>query len=643
MEVRALKRFDDMFPPPGGGPGQPRRMASFAGGLGELRGFLRMVGTRWGLFWGAVALSGIGTFFTLAEIRLLLLLLQSMISPGDGLAAGGGVAALLVRPIMGLIGGGHAALLAVVFLLLATVLIQTVFSYLSAVTVNRQVRDAKNNVRGLLFERYLAFGKLFFDRTSLSLLNTVLMNDTDVVAGRVKSLQQLLSQGLALLLYGLLLLAIDVRLTLLTCVLLPLVMLSAGWLVRWIWHLARHTMATRGRLDERIFNILSCIPLVQAENYEGEEQQIFADVSEREAAAAARVTQIQELAGPLHHVASVAILFGLALFISATTSADNAAKMSGYFVFFIVVLRMAASLGQMGRSVNAIAKTGPTMKRIRDMLDDRDKHIVADGPRDCPGLRESIVFRHLDFGYRLLRTAADSDGTGPPKKGLVLRDFNLTLREGQVTALVGPSGAGKTTVLNLLLRFYDCSPGSIFIDGVDIREFSVASVRDLMTYVGQDVQLFNDTLRANISYGLGEGLSDEDIMAVAKRAKLDHVIQLLPRGLDAVIGDRGVQLSGGEKQRVCIARALLKDRPILLLDEATSALDSETETDIQDAVAAAAKGRTVVVIAHRISTVKNADVIAVIERGRVVEQGTLAELIEREGVFHGLWSAQIFE
>lgn len=645
-----MRRFEDMHPVTDDGPDRPGRFAAFVKGATQLRDFLRLVNTRWALFWTAVGLSGVGVIFTLLEIRLLLLLLQSMIRRDGGLVGGGGFASLVVRPLVRLIAGENAALLAVVILLLAMVFIQTVFSYLAAVTVNRQIRDAKSSIRGLIFERYLTFGKLFFDRTSLTRLNTTLMTDTDVVAGRVKSLHQLLAQGLAVLLYGLLLLVIDVRLTLLTTVLLPAVMLSAGWLIRQIWLSAGEMLRTRKMLDEKIFNILSCIPLVQAENYQGEEKRVFAEVSRQEVAAGCRVAQIEELAGPLHHVASVLVLLGLAVFVAATVPADGSADVTGYFVFFIVVLRMAGSLGLMGRSVNAIAKTSPTMARINRMLDDVGKHIVSEGSRELADLRESIEFRHLDFGYRELRridgTAADdgaSGGTRRPDKQLVLRDLNLRVEKGQMTALVGPTGAGKTTVLNLLLRFYDCPAGSIFVDGIDIREYTVSSLRDQMTYVGQDVQLLNDTLRANICYGITPDLSDEEVMEAAERARIDGLIRRLPGRLDTVIGDRGVQLSGGEKQRVCIARALLKDTPIVLLDEATSALDSETERDIQTAVAAAVRGRTTVVIAHRLSTVRNADTIAVIDKGRVVEQGALTELMDRKAVFHGLWTAQMFE
>ncbi|MDD5218937.1 MAG: ATP-binding cassette domain-containing protein, partial [Candidatus Omnitrophica bacterium] len=207
---------------------------------------------------------------------------------------------------------------------------------------------------------------------------------------------------------------------------------------------------------------------------------------------------------------------------------------------------------------------------------------------------------------------------------------------------VRPTGSSKTTLINLILRFYDCPPGSIFMDAMDIREYSVKSLMRFMGVVGQDVLLFNESVRFNMTYGLERSFTDEELLDAARKARLDEFIRGLPKGLHTVIGERGIQLSGGERQRLSIARVFLKEPDILLLDEATNSLDSLTERLIQEAVDNAIQGRTALVIAHRLSTISHADQIIVLDHGSVVEQGSLQNLLAQKGKFWQYWEAQKF-
>jgi ATP-binding cassette, subfamily B, heavy metal transporter len=251
--------------------------------------------------------------------------------------------------------------------------------------------------------------------------------------------------------------------------------------------------------------------------------------------------------------------------------------------------------------------------------------------RDKPGAKPLVVskgeirFENVGFSYE--------------KDRRILRDVSFEVPAGKMVAIVGPSGAGKSTISRILFRFYDIQSGRVTIDGQDIRDVTQKSLRAAIGVVPQDTVLFNDTILYNIRYGRPDA-SDEDVVAAAKIAQIDEFVQTLPQGYKTMVGERGLKLSGGEKQRVAIARTLLKGPPILVLDEATSALDSHTEKEIQDALDRATKDRTTLVIAHRLSTIVHADNIVVLDKGELVEQGTHAELIAKGGLYASLWSRQ---
>lgn len=279
--------------------------------------------------------------------------------------------------------------------------------------------------------------------------------------------------------------------------------------------------------------------------------------------------------------------------------------------------------------INSVIETYPKgiagFQRYASFLDtDPDIADRADA-RNMPRLTGDIRYKNVHFGYR----------AGKP----ILDGLDLTIKAGETIAFVGPSGAGKTTVCSLLPRFYEVSSGEISIDGVDIRQMTLASLRSSIGIVQQDVFLFAGTMRENIAYGR-LGATEDDILEAARRARLDEVIAGLPNGLDTIIGERGVKLSGGQKQRLAIARIFLKNPPILILDEATSALDTETERAIQQSLSELSEGRTTLVIAHRLATITEADRICVIDKGRVVEEGSHRDLLRRAGPYRRLHMAQ---
>ena len=241
-------------------------------------------------------------------------------------------------------------------------------------------------------------------------------------------------------------------------------------------------------------------------------------------------------------------------------------------------------------------------------------------------LKEKLMFKNVSFSYS-------------NKSENVLNDINFSINKGEIIALVGPSGAGKSTLVDLIPRFYDTLNGSILIDNQNIKEIEINSLRSLMGIVTQETLLFDDTVKANISYG-SDNIPDSEVIDAAKAANAHEFILKLPDAYDTIIGERGVSLSGGQKQRIAIARAIVKNPPILILDEATSSLDSESESNVQEAIESLMNKRTVIVIAHRLSTVKNANKILVLDRGKIVQKGNHEDLINDEGIYKQLHKMQ---
>jgi ATP-binding cassette subfamily B protein len=298
----------------------------------------------------------------------------------------------------------------------------------------------------------------------------------------------------------------------------------------------------------------------------------------------------------------------------------------GDFVAFLLLVGVFyRPLDKVAAVVETYPKGIAGFRRYLELLSIAPDIADRPGARPAPRLSGEVRFEGVTFGY---------DPARP-----VLREVGLAVAPGETVALVGPSGAGKTTLLSLLPRFYDVDAGRIAIDGLDIRDMTLASLRAQIGIVQQDAFLFAGTLRDNIAYGR-LGASEAEILDAARRARLEEVIEGLPQGLDTVVGERGVKLSGGQKQRVAIARVFLRNPPILILDEATSALDTETERAIQASLAELSRGRTTLVIAHRLATIRNADRIAVVADGRIVEQGSHGALLARRGAYSALHAAQ---
>jgi subfamily B ATP-binding cassette protein MsbA len=299
---------------------------------------------------------------------------------------------------------------------------------------------------------------------------------------------------------------------------------------------------------------------------------------------------------------------------------------AGSLIAFLVYgINIAGALGTFTGLWTQLQEAVGASRRIFELLDEVPEIRNAADARPLPPVKGRVTFEHVSFSY--------------PGTDRVLRDINLEIQPGEVLALVGPSGAGKTTAFNLIPRFYDPTAGRVCIDGHDLRTVTLDSLRGQIGMVAQETQLFSGTVRENLRYGRLDA-SDAELEEAARAANAAEFIERLPKGYDTVVGERGVKLSGGQRQRVAIARAILKDPRLLLLDEATSSLDSESESLVEEALERLMRGRTTVIIAHRLSTVHRADRLAVLEAGHLIELGKHAELIAHDGLYARLYRMQ---
>jgi ATP-binding cassette, subfamily B, bacterial MsbA len=423
------------------------------------------------------------------------------------------------------------------------------------------------------------------------------------------------------------LLSYSVRLTFVALVIAPLLTLALQPVLRKLRKGHRRLRGDYGEITSVLQEAVSGVRLVKSFRGEPYEDSRFTEASHRYSSGMVRITRIASLSQPMTELIGVSVAM-LILWIGAREvllGGPGAMDSATLITFMIMVMRLLPPLKQLSQAPTTAQQSLASAERLFEVLDQRTEEQLDRGTRTVTELREAIAFDRVSFSY----------GEEP-----VLRDVSFTARRGEVVALVGASGAGKSTLVDLIPRFYEPTSGVIRLDGVDTREITLASLRGLTGIVSQDTVLFNDTVRSNIAYGALGRFTDDQVAAAARAANAHGFISELPQGYDTVLGERGTRLSGGQRQRLAIARALLTDPPILVLDEATSALDTESERLVQEAIDRLLAGRTVFVIAHRLSTVVNADQIFVLERGEIVERGTHAELIALGGRYRTLYDKQ---
>ena len=520
-----------------------------------------------------------------------------------------------------------------VLLLLAAVAIiisflSNLFRYLGSWTIENMRTRTLQKMRNEMFSRVMDMNVGYFSDQRKGDIISKITSDVGVVQFCItNTLQVSFREPFLIVGYIVMMIAISWELAIFSVLFLPLVALLIGNIVKRLRHPARTNQKRMGEMVSTLDESLSGIKVIKSYNATEYIKQKYYDISADLARLTLSMARRQQLASPMSEFLGITAV-GVILVFGGALVSHGALDPGGFIAFvaiFSQITRPVRTFIDQFANINQGIAAG---ERIFSIID--TKPDIEDKPdaRELKGLRDKIEFRHVHFSY---------DGTRE-----VIDDISFEIRRGQTVALVGPSGGGKSTLSELLPRFYDPTSGEILIDGISLRDYTQDSVRAHMSVVAQDTVLFNDTIESNIAMGRPSA-THEEIVEAAKVANADYFIRECPEGYDTNIGDRGVKLSGGQRQRLSIARAVLKNPDILILDEATSALDTESEKLVQDALNNLLKGRTSVVIAHRLSTIHNADKIIVVDHGRIAEQGTHAELMARNGIYAKLIEMQSFD
>jgi ATP-binding cassette, subfamily B, bacterial MsbA len=581
-----------------------------------------------------VACNLIVALLDVLSLTLLIPFLQTLFSvdaPAAQKVAIGGVQGVLNSAIGRYLDPADkmGSLQTVVLIILAAITLKNVFAWVSGQLSAGLQELVTRDLRDTVYRHLVQLPLSYFQRTKTGQIVTRILTDTAQAKALVTELFTKSLQSAATILVTILaLLSLSWKLTLVSLVLAPLLIGGLQPILKKLRKRHRRLSNEYGEMTSIVQEAVSGIRLVKATSAEPHETLRFTDASGRYAKAMTRVAALGALSQPLTEVAGTAIAV-LVLWIGARqVLVDRTLDGSALISFLVLVLRMLQPLKQLSQVPATAQSALASAERLFAVLDETTEPSADTGTREVTALRDGVRFEDVSFTYG---------------DDAVLTDVSFDAPKGEVIALVGASGAGKSTLVDLVPRFNAPTSGRILLDGIDLQDVQLRSLRKLTGIVSQDTVLFNDTVRANIAFGAPGVYTQDEINAAARSANAHAFIMELPQGYDTVLGERGTRLSGGQRQRIAIARALLSDPPILILDEATSALDTESERLVQEAIDRLLAGRTVFVIAHRLSTVEHAQQILVLDRGRIIERGTHIELLARRGAYHRLYTLQFRE
>ena len=578
---------------------------------------------------GAIAASIIAAALDGYALALLIPFLNSLFGRPSAIPEQAGwVSRFLEQTVGALMEAGNpmGSLRNVILVILAVTVAKNLFVWAGGMLGVQLQEYVVRDLRDAIYTHLQRLPLGYFTTTRTGQILSRVLSDTDQTKQLITQLVTHALQNAALTItYIVFLSGISKQLTLIALVVAPLLMLALNPLLGRLRRGYRRLRNDHGEMMSVLQESVSGIRLVKSSGAEGYEQERFKTASNRYSGGLVKMARLSLLAQPITETLGTAMTVFLLWIGARLVLVEQTLDAAEFLVFLTFVLRMLQPIKQLSQIPTSAQNALAASDRLFEVLDTPTETASDRGTVAVAGFRSSIVFEHVAFSY----------GDEP-----VLSDISFTARKGEVIALVGASGAGKSTLVDLIPRFYEPASGRILLDGVDTREITLASLRSLTGIVSQETVIFNDTVRANIAYGRAQDYSETQITAATRAANAHDFIMQLPNGYDTSLGERGTRLSGGQRQRIAIARALLADPPILILDEATSALDTESERLVQEAIDHLLEGRTVFVIAHRLSTIVHANEILVLDRGRIVERGTHAGLLNGRGAYFRLHSLQ---
>lgn len=519
------------------------------------------------------------------------------------------------------------ALKVVCILIVCAFLAKNVIVYIKHLLIARVNLHVERDLRNTLYRHALHLPVSYYDRNASSSIIALIVRDVSTInASMTNTLDKLLLEPMRIAVFLVMLFAISARLTLAVLLVLPILAVCIGAIGSAVRRRSKRVLQTFSGLIAVLHETVGGIRTVKLFGMENVERDKFNAESQRLVNRSFRSTRVGRLTGPFTESLGVAVAVVLLWFGGREVLSGRGVAPEDFMLFLLYVFSCFKPLKTLS-SVNSLLQTGfAAAERVFGVLDSPIEPPPPERPSLAPALEESIVFSNVSFTY-------------PQTDEIVLDGISFEVKQGDIVALVGPSGSGKSTILDLLPRFYEPTRGQVLIDGVDTRTIELHTLRRYFGTVAQETVLFNDTVYNNIAYGT-DNPSEQEVIECAEAANAWGFIRKLPQGLHTPVGERGVMLSGGQRQRLAIARALLRNPPVLILDEATSALDTEAERLVQAAINRLMENRTALVVAHRLSTIRHADTILVLDKGRIVERGTHDELLQLNGRYRTLHDMQ---
>lgn len=562
----------------------------------------------------AIAFTILSAVFEGLTVGLLMSFLQSLTDP-NGAAIATGIS-WIDTFILGADRPVQDRVYQISLFLIAITFIRGGLLYLGKLYAGYAQAKLSHQLKNRIFEQLQSLRLSYFSKTRSGFLVNTVTNEITQIKQVFDLMANILIRFSNLVIYLISMFLLSWQMSIVSLMLFSLLTVGISTMFKHIRETSFARTKANGRFTSVALELINGMRTIQGSVAQDFERQKYYKVTSKIEQIEKRASAFKSSIEPITITASTSVLLGILLFAYTFLISSGQLSVASLFTFLIVLFRTIPLLKMLNGHRAKLINYQGSIDNIKQLLSPDDKPYLIDGTRTFTGLRKAITFSGVDFAY---------DRDNP-----VLHDINLTLERGKVTAFVGGSGAGKTTLADLIPRFYEPNSGFIQIDGINLELFKINSLREKMAIVSQDTFIFNTTVANNIAYGL-ENVSKNDILQAAKQANALEFIEDMPRGLNTELGDRGTRLSGGQRQRIAIARALLRNPDILILDEATSALDSVSEKLIQKSLEKLAVGRTVITIAHRLSTIAKADKVVVLEMGQIVEQGSYGELLARKG------------